>query len=149
MTFYEGAAIALQVLLAGAAIFAALAALNIARRERRQTRLLTELEYAVRLSINRNRGGSTDREEVKRMGAEGLALSMIVGERWVPRQYARALDGMTVEQLRAQINELETTDSPQWVKDQIEAGLAVRDILETLYADSERPRQRGRKGGIQ
>lgn len=141
MSWLEIVALAVQVVLAASAVFAALAALSIARRERRQSRLLTELEYAVRLGENRNRGGSSDPVERARLGAEALVLATAVGERWLPRQYARATDGKSREELRAELDAPETADSPKWVKDKIEAGLAVLSILDALHEDEGRWRR--------
>lgn len=109
--------------------------LRIARRGIEQQRLLVELEYAVRLSANRNRGGSSNSEERDKLGAEALALAVVVGERWVPRQWERASDSKSPEQMREQLEAPETVDNPQWVKDKIESGLAVQAILQKLYTE--------------
>lgn len=109
--------------------------ITIAQRDREHERLRTELEYAVRLSANRNRGGSTDELERKQMGAEALALASVVGERWVPRQYERAMDYKTPAELAAMLAEPETPDNPRWVKDKIESGLAVQRIMHELYRE--------------
>lgn len=114
------------------------ALIAIARRDREHERLRTELDYAVRLSTNRNMGGSTDAGERKRLGSEALALASVVGERWVPRQYDRAMDYKTSEELEEILHGPETPDSPQWVKDKIEAGLAVQRILAELYRDDKK-----------
>jgi hypothetical protein len=93
-----------------------------------------ELEYAVRLGTNRNYGGSTDPAEVNRLGAEGLALATVVGQQWVPRQWERASDGMNENEMRAMLEHPEA-ETPQWVKDKIEAGLAIRAIIAELYRE--------------
>lgn len=113
------------------------ALLEIARRERAHARLRTELEYAVRLSTNRNMGGSSDRAESERMGAEALALAGVVGERWVPRQFSDAMDGKSSSELAAMLDDPES-ETPEWVKHKIEAGLAVQQIVAAFYADGER-----------
>lgn len=78
--------------------------LSIARRGREQSRLALELEFALRLSANRNMGGSTGRVETKRLGAESMALVGGVGERRVPRQYRHNMDGLNVAELEAEID---------------------------------------------
>lgn len=134
----------IQLLAVFAAVGASIIALVIATKDRRtqlaiaeadreQSRLAIELEYAIRLSANRNMGGSTDDGERKRLGSEALALAGVVGERWVPRQYDRAMDFKSPEQLRAMLGDPDET-TPRWVKDKIEAGLAVQAIVAALRA---------------
>jgi hypothetical protein len=111
------------------------ALLTIARRDREHDRLRTELEYAVRLSANRNRGGSSDREESGRLGAEALALAGVVGEHWVPRQFERAMDYKTTAELESMLDDSDDK-TPQWVKDKIETGLAIQRIIAELYREA-------------
>lgn len=107
--------------------------LAIAREARAHDRLSLELEYAVRMSANRNRGGSTDALERAQLSAEALALAGVVGPRWAPRQYARAMNYKTPEQLRERLSDPDEMRSPRWVKDKIEAGLAVQSIMAEMY----------------
>lgn len=107
--------------------------LRIARQEGEQARLALELEYAIRLSANRNMGGSTDPAETKRLGAEAMALVGVVGKRWVPEQYARIMDGHTPETLAAAHA---GDDTPQWIKWRTESTLAVQRIVAALYEAS-------------
>lgn len=111
------------------------ALLAISKRDREHDRLRTELDYAVRLSTNRNMGGSSDPAERARLGSEALALANVVGERWVPRQFERAMNYSTPEELAAMLEEGTTNDRPQWVQDKIESGVAVQRILDELYRD--------------
>lgn len=109
--------------------------LRIARQDREQARLALELEYAIRLSANRNMGGSTDPAETKRLGAEALALIGVVGKRWVPEQYAHIMNGHTPESLAA----AHANDgTPQWIKWRTESTLAVQRIVAEMYAKSGR-----------
>jgi hypothetical protein len=108
--------------------------LRIARQDREQARLALELEYAIRLSANRNMGGSTDPAETKRLGAEAMALVGVVGERWVPEQYARIMEGHTPETLAAAHA---GDDTPQWVKWRTESTLAVQRIVAEIYEASD------------
>lgn len=108
--------------------------LRIARRNREQARLELELEYAIRLSANRNMGGSTDPAETKRLGAEAMALIGVVGARWVPEQYAHIMDGHTPESLAvAHAGD----DTPQWIKWRTESTLAVQRIVAEIYAQDK------------
>ncbi|WJL95869.1 hypothetical protein QSU92_01180 [Microbacterium sp. ET2] len=114
--------------------------LRIAEKDRAQARLAVELEYAVRLSANRNMGGSADPAESKRLGAEALALAVVVGKRWVPRQYDHVMDGRTPEEIAAMFD---NDESPQWVKWRNEAAVAVQAIVDEMYETSPRHRPAG------
>ena len=111
------------------------ALLAISKRDREHERLRTELEYAVRLSANRNMGGSADTAESHRLGSEALALANVVGERWVPRQFERAMNYSTPGEIAAMLEEGPTKDQPQWVQDKMESGLAIQRILDELYRE--------------
>lgn len=108
--------------------------LRIAERDRAQSRLALELEYAIRLSANLNMGGSPDPAESKRLGAEAMALVGAVGERWVPRHYAEVMDGRTIEELETAIDE-KTGDMPRWVQMRNEATIAVQSIFAEIYGE--------------
>lgn len=104
---------------------------EIAREDREQARLMLELEYALRLSENLNHGGSTDRDETRRLGAEAMALAAALGERWVPRYYAHLMDGRSVDQLADAIDARED-DMPEWVQWRNEATVAAQRIAARL-----------------
>lgn len=134
----------IQILIAIVAVGASVVALIIANKDRKtqmriarlnrdHSRLLLELEYAIRLSANRNHGGSTDPQERKKLGAESLAFAAVIGEKWVPRQWERATDGRTLEEMRALLAGGPTKEQPEWVLDKIESALAIRAILDRLY----------------
>lgn len=108
--------------------------LRIAEKDRAQARLALELEYAVRLSTNRNMGGSTDPAETKRLGAEAMALAVVVGKRWVPRQYDYVMQGRTPEEIAAMFD---NDQSPQWVKWRNEAAVGVQAIVDEMYASAQ------------
>lgn len=108
--------------------------LRIALQDREQARLALELEYAIRLSANRNMGGSTDPAETKRLGAEAMALVGVVGERWVPQQYEHIMDGHTPETLAAAHA---GDDTPQWKQWRTESTLAVQRIVAEIYATGD------------
>lgn len=107
--------------------------IDLAARERAQARLATELEYAVRLSANRNMGPLTDPAESKRLGAEAMALAVVVGHRWVPKQYDYVTEGKSMDELRATFD---NDESPDWVKWRNEAAAGVQAIMEEMYANT-------------
>lgn len=107
--------------------------LRIAKRDRAQARLAVELEYAVRLSANRNMGGSSDPAESKQLGAEAMALAVVVGRRWVPRQYDHIMEGRTPEEI---ITMFENPESPNWVKWRNEAAVGVQAIVDEMYKNT-------------
>ncbi len=86
----------------------------------------------MRLAVNLNRGGSTDRAESSRLSAEALALATVVGPRWVPRQWHDATNGMSEEELAATLDKDEA-ETPDWVRYKTETGLAIRAIIDEMY----------------
>lgn len=110
--------------------------LRIADKDRAQARLAVELEYAVRLSANRNMGGSSDPAESKRLGAEAMALAVVVGRRWVPRQYDYVMEGRTPAEIQAAFD---NPASPDWVKWRNEAAVGVQAIVDEMYATARTP----------
>lgn len=110
--------------------------IDLARKEREQARLSIELEYAIRLSTNRNMGGSADPAESKRLGAEAMALALVVGQRWVPQQYHFLTEGKSIDELR---DTFDNPESPEWVKWRNEAAAGVLSIVEALHSGSPGP----------
>lgn len=144
MTVSDGIQILIAIVAVGASVVALIIAnkdrktqMRIARQNREHSRLLLELEYAIKLSANRNRGGSTDELERKQMGAEALALAAVIGENWVPRQWKDATGGQSLDEMRAILDAGPTKEHPEWVLRKIESMLAVRAILDRLYGDDE------------
>lgn len=133
--------IAVVITAAGASIIAlAIAAKDrrnataIAEEDRRiaidQALLLAELEAATKLAIIEARGGHTDPVIRKDMGAEGMALTALLGPERVPHMWKRRVEKSDAE-LRAYIED-ETKE--QFLRDAVEAERAVYDILEDLRA---------------
>jgi hypothetical protein len=73
--------------------------------ERRHT-----LDLLTRLTMNLERGGSSDSQEVKRMGAEARALQLALGPDRFPAFAARNLDWRT----RAIAYNAEASQEPDW-----------------------------------
>lgn len=112
---------------------------NIAAEDRRsaleQAKLMFDLEALLRLLENRNRGGSTDKEERSRLGSEALSLVGLLGPEQVPTQWARQVE-RDDDGLRAKATE---PKFPEFKKDAIEVQLAVnaatRRIRELIERD--------------
>jgi len=113
-----------------AAVIASTIALVIASKDRRVARLQRELDMALRLLENRNHGGSTDAAARKRLGAEALTLVGTLGERRLPLQWKRQV-GVDDAKLRSLID---SDGTEEWVKDKMEAQLAVNAIRKELDA---------------
>lgn len=107
------------------------AAANLAAEDRRealrQTHLMFELETLTKLLENLNRGGSTDPLETRRMGAEALTLIGALGPDRLPRQWERRVGGD--ERLEAAY---EDPEMPEYKKDALEGQLAVNAVLREI-----------------
>lgn len=109
------------------------AAARVAHEDRRESlrhaRLMHELDTLSKLLTNLNRGGSSDRAESQRMGAEALTLIGMLGQERLPNLWAeRAGDE---DKLRAAY---EDPDMPEHKKDALEAQIAVNAILREIDA---------------
>lgn len=138
----------IQTLAVLAAVGAALVALYISAKDRRNSReiaaidrreafrqshLMFELEALRRLSENRNRGGSTDPAEVSRMGAEALTLVGILGGERLPTQWERSVGDDA--KLRAAFCDPEM---PEYKKDALETQLALNAVIADIRAGAIR-----------
>ncbi|GMA26797.1 hypothetical protein [Arenivirga flava] len=112
---------------------------RIAAEDRRasieQAKLMLDLEMMIRLLQNRNRGGSSDPQERKVMGAEALTLVGLLGRDLVPEQWDRQV-GHDEEGFQ---KFLEDPDWPEWKKDAIEVQIAMDRTVARIRALSERP----------
>lgn len=132
----------IQVAAVLAAVFAAIVALVISALDRRNTRqiadadrasslrhahLMFELEALTRLSENLNRGGSSDREEVARMGAEALTLVGVLSPERVPELWERKVGDD--DRLQAVFAD---PDMPDYKKDAIEAQFGINAVLRDI-----------------
>ncbi|WP_127482941.1 hypothetical protein [Microbacterium oxydans] len=105
------------------------------RREAlRQAHLIFELEALTRLLENLNRGGSSNRDESSKMGAEALTLVGVLGADRLPHLWEeKAADDAT---LQAHFDDPEW---PQYKKDAIEVQLAVNALRREIRAALELP----------
>lgn len=98
------------------------------RREAfRQAHLLFELESLTRLSANLNRGGSSNPQEVEKLGAEALMLVGVLGPERLPAQWARKVG--PEERIR---EFFEMPDTPEWKRDAQEAQFAIAAVTEEI-----------------
>lgn len=105
---------------------------NIAAKDRRaalaQAKLMFDLEALLRLLENQNRGGSTDRLETQRLGAEALSLIGLLGRDRLPRLWDRR-----VERDDDGLRELfEDEHFPEFKKDAVEVQLAVNEVVREI-----------------
>lgn len=132
----------IQVAIAIVAAGAAGVALVVAAQDRRHATQIAEtdrraaaerevlalkLDVAIRLTENLARGGSQDSEESKRLGAEALALITVLGPDYVPMQWAKRVG--TAGDLEQAVQD---TGREQWVRNKMEAGLAVQLLADEL-----------------
>lgn len=98
---------------------------KIAAEDRRasleQAKLILDLELLARLLENFNRGGSTDREETSRMGAEALTLIGMLGSEHLPELWAQRVDH---EGARL-VDLVNDPEFPEWKREAIQVQLAV------------------------
>jgi hypothetical protein len=101
---------------------------EIAAKEREQAKLIFELEQLLRLLENRNRGGSPEKDESARLGAEALTLVGMLGPDLLPEQWSRQVE-KDDDGLRAIAAE---PDFPQYKKDAIEVQIAMNATMRRL-----------------
>ncbi|BDZ51736.1 hypothetical protein GCM10025867_39770 [Frondihabitans sucicola] len=142
----------IQAIAVVVAVGASIVALEVSRRERKnsrdiavkdrasalsQARLMFELDALAGLLENNNRGGSTDPAESKRLGAEALTLIGLIGRDRLPRQWDRRIAHDDAG-LQAKLDAPESPDNPAYIKDAIETQLAVNQVVREIRAEVER-----------
>lgn len=102
---------------------------DIAAKDRRVSVLVRELECAVRLADVTAFGGSTDSDQVKRVGAWRLALILVLSER-VPAQWESFTEVASAQEIR----DVVTDDDPTTLvaRRRNESVAAILDILDDL-----------------
>lgn len=108
---------------------------NIAAADRaselRRAHLLFELEALTRLSENLNRGGSSDKAESERMGAEALTLVGVLSPERLPELWKRKVG--SDDQLRAAYADPEM---PDYKKEALETQLAISTVLREIRKET-------------
>lgn len=141
MTLSDGIQLAAVLAAVGAAIVALIIsgldrrnAREIANADRastlRQAHLMFELDVLGRLSANLNRGGSTDPQESKRMGAEALTLIGLLSPERLPTLWEERVG--VDDRLRAA---LEDPEMPGYKKTALETQLATSQVLREIRAE--------------
>ncbi|ROP74080.1 hypothetical protein EDF19_0155 [Curtobacterium sp. PhB115] len=99
----------------------------------RQSRLMFELDAALRLAANQRRGGSTDKDERARMGTEAAVLTGFLGPELLPHLTSE-LNPETDEELRRYMADPGTEE---WKRRATEAHLAMLRVVRDLRAETE------------
>jgi hypothetical protein len=158
----EEIALWVQVAAVVAAVLAAIVALIVSALDRRNARLIAdedrraalkqahmmfELQALLKLAQNKNRGGHSDSNIAKDMGAEWAGLVGALGPDRVPRNWSKLVD-RTPEEIEEMLADRDTTVEH---KESIEAHLALAAVAEeirqenakTALLSSRRSRGRG------
>lgn len=98
----------------------------------RQSRLMFELDAALRLAENQRRGGSSDQAESSRMGTEAGVLAGLLGPELLPH-LSSELNPESEDELREYMAQ---ADTPEWKRRAVEAHLALRRIVRELREES-------------
>lgn len=94
----------------------------------RQAKLMFELETLLKLSQNLRRGGHTDEETRKDMGAESGALIGAIGAERLPRNWENR-----IEKDDAGLREfVADATQPEWLRNSVEAQVALNSVAEEL-----------------
>ena len=128
-----------------AAVAAAIIALVVSAKDRKNARLIAaadrtealkqnqlifERDLTMKLLVNALTGGSTDPLERAQLGAERSALIGTLGPERVPKQWARTVNAND-DRLREMMTEPKFADL-DWKKDQFESQLAMNAILREI-----------------
>jgi|GEM_PF-1800035 len=98
----------------------------------RQSRLMFELDAALRLAANQRRGGSDDKNERARMGTEAAVLTGFLGPELLPHLTSE-LNPETDEELRRYMADPKTEE---WKRRATEAHLAMLRVVRDLRAET-------------
>lgn len=146
----EEIALWVQVAAVVAAVVAAIIALIISALDRRNARgiaaedrraalehsqLLFEQAELLRLLQNLRRGGHTDEDIIKDMGAEAGAIIGAIGSERLPRNW-QARIAQTDEELRAFMDD---TTQPDWLIRSVEAQVALNEVTQEIRERLARP----------
>lgn len=144
----EEMALWVQVAAVVAAVVAAIIALVVSALDRRNARriadedrraalrqahMMFELQALLRLAQNTSRGGHSDSDISKDMGAEWAALVGALGPDRVPISWASLVD-LPPEEIEAKPTDGET---PKWLKKSIEAHTALAAVAEEIRRENE------------
>ncbi|KUM37699.1 hypothetical protein [Arthrobacter sp. EPSL27] len=144
----EEIALWVQVAAVVAAVLAAIIALVVSALDRRNARriadedrraalrqahMMFELQTLLKLAQNRSRGGHSDTNISKDMGAEWAALVGALGPDRVPINWAKLVD-LPPEEIEAKLTD---GDTPAWLKESIEAHRALAAVAEEIRRENE------------
>ena len=107
-----------------------------------QTKLTFEMDALLRLSRNLARGGTTDDQQRRDMGAEAMALVGAIGPERLPKNYAK-----TVEKTDAELVEfVDDTENPGFLRYSVESLLALKAVTAELNALIEEQARKAKTG---
>lgn len=139
----EEVALWVQVAAVVAAVVAAIIALVISALDRRNARriaaedrraalehsqLLFEQSELLKLLQNLRRGGHTDEDKIKDMGAEAGAIIGAIGPDRLPRNW-EARVAQTHEELRVFMDD---PSKPEWLRRSVEAQVALNEVTQEI-----------------
>lgn len=139
----EEIALWVQVAAVVAAVVAAIIALIISALDRRNARqiaaedrrialehdqLLFEQSELLRLLQNLRRGGHTDADKIKDMGAEAGAIIGAIGPERLPRNWEARI-AQTDEELREFMDD---ASQPEWLRRSVEAQVALNEVTQEI-----------------
>jgi hypothetical protein len=154
----EELALWIQVAAVVAAVLAAIVALVVSALDRRNSRLIAdedrkaalrqahmmfELQTLLKLTQIKSRGGHTDTNIAKDMGAEWAALVGALGPGRVPRNWSSLVDS-TPEEIEALLADDTTEDQ---LKESIESHLALTAVAEEIRLENARTTVRQSRRG--
>lgn len=146
----EEIALWVQVAAVIAAVVAAIIALVISALDRRNARqiaaedrrialehsqLLFEQSELLRLLENLRRGGHTDPDKIKDMGAEAAAIIGVVGPGRLPLNWESRI-AQTGEELRKLVDD---ANEPEWLRRAAEAQVALNEVTQEIRERLVRP----------
>lgn len=99
----------------------------------RQAHMMFELQALLRLAQNTSRGGHSDTNISKDMGAEWAALVGALGPDRVPISWAKLVD-LPPEGVKAKLTD---DGTPEWLKKSIEAHMALAAVAEEIRRENE------------
>jgi hypothetical protein len=154
----EEIALWVQVAAVVAAVLAAIVALIVSALDRRNSRriadddrraalkqahMMFELQALLKLAQNKNRGGHTDSNIAKDMGAEWAGLVGALGPDRVPRNWAKLVDS-TPEEIEAMLADDNTAVEH---KESVEAHLALAAVAEQIRRENARSEEQQTRWG--
>ncbi|MCC3295562.1 hypothetical protein LJ756_13125 [Arthrobacter sp. zg-Y411] len=101
-----------------------------------QAHLMFEMELLTRLTQNLRRAGHSDSTISKDMGAEAASLIGAIGPERLPRNWRSRVGDFSIPDLH---RELQDESKPEWIRNSIEAQIALAQVTEEVHRAVSRP----------